>query len=75
MKELVCFNSTVQFKHTPMVICKANVFLILSICPAAYAILAYRLKHPTDEGVIPERSRTNKTEHFLMNIFHIEGLL
>ena len=26
---------------------------------------------PTDEGVIPETSRTNKTEHFFMNIFHI----
>ena len=30
--------------------------------------------HPTDEGVIPKTSRTNKTEHFFMNIFHIEGL-
>ena len=33
-------------------------------------ILAYRLKHPIHEGVIPEMSRTNKTEHFFMNIFH-----
>ena len=35
----------------------------------------FGLKHdPTDQGVIPETSRTNKTEHFFMNIFHIEGL-
>ena len=26
----------------------------------------------TDEGVIPETSQTNKTEHFFMNIFHIK---
>ena len=29
--------------------------------------------YPTDEGVIPETSQTNKTEHFFMNNFHIEG--
>ena len=34
-------------------------------------ILALRLKHPTDEGVIPETSRTNKTEHFFYEHFHI----
>ena len=45
-----------------------------------YAAVSYlrladdqRRVHPTDEGVIPETSRTNKTEHFFMNIFHIEG--
>ena len=32
------------------------------------------MKHATDEGVIPETSRTNKTEHFFMNIFHNKNM-
>ena len=36
-------------------------------------ILASRLKHPTDEGVIPETSRINWIEHFFMDIFYIQG--
>ena len=35
-----------------------------------HLILAKRLKHPTDEGVIPKMSRTNRTGHFFINIFH-----
>ena len=36
-------------------------------------ILASPLKHPTDEGVIPETSWINWTEPFFMNIFYIQG--
>ena len=38
-----------------------------SLCLNVIALI--RLKHPTDEGVIPETSRTDKTEHFFYEHF------